>query len=104
MSLHNDATSIYLINFTKWAVHQKPLPLTSQKKNSSFISCLLSSPSGTVPGEATDHQSPGASCSITELKLLQSALITLGKVHRSAFVTPLEDDEDCPAVTNGGRP
>lgn len=100
----NDSTptSIYLINLTKWTVHQKPLPLTSQHlwKNSSFISCWLSGLSGAVPGEATDHQSHGSSCSITELKLLQSALITLSKVHCRAFV---EADEDLPAVTNGGR-
>lgn len=57
-----------------------------------------------MPGEATDHQSLGSSCSITELKLPQSALITLSKVHFRAFMTPLEADEDLPAVTKGGRP
>lgn len=55
------------------------------------------------PGEATDHKSPGSSCSITELKLPQSALITLRKVHCRAFMTSLKADEDLPAVTDGGR-
>lgn len=52
------------------------------------------------PREATDHESPGSSCSITELKLPQSALITLRKVHCRVFMTSLKADEDLPAVTD----
>lgn len=57
---YNDTmpSNMVLINLTKWAVLQRLLPLTSEhlwKNHSSFISCLLSSSSGPVPGEATDH-------------------------------------------------
>lgn len=74
----------------------------SLKRHSSFVSRSLWSSAGTLPGEDTDHQSPGCSCSITGLKLLQSALITHSKVHCKAFVTSSEADEDLPAVTDGG--
>lgn len=43
---------------------------------------LLWSPAGRGPGEATNHWSPGSSCSITDLKVLQSALITLCKAQQ----------------------
>lgn len=46
------------------------------------FSFLLWSPAGRGPGEATNHWSPGSSCSITELKVLQSALISLCKVQQ----------------------
>lgn len=93
MPRQDDATApcINLINLTKWAVHQRLLPLTSPTsvgKHSGFVSQLLSDPSGTAAGEATDQQSLGSSCSITVLKLLQSALITLCKVYRPSFWNP----------------
>lgn len=43
---------------------------------------LLWSPARRGPGEATNHWSPGSSCSITDLKVLQSALITLCKAQQ----------------------
>ena len=49
------------------------------------------------------HQSPVSRVLLFNhrVELPWSALITLSKVHCRAFATPLETDEDLPAVTEG---